>query len=203
MLARRVMIGMVLGAMAVIGTAAPAFADDCAGSSLKMVRSEDAAYRVDIRTVAREGWEARFVPVHEPDGAYTRLAEVPGHAHLIVAVPGKSTRFVVIRAGAERETTSRVLVYEAVWNPLKKGPPGPEVKLVKAFDLKDLLTEAELAQVRASISHLHWLFPRTDGKPPVRLTGDDRVEVQVIGGRAVELALDHLELVKTPSAPKP
>jgi|GEM_PF-2868540 len=199
MLAHRVMIGMVLGALAVAGTAAPAWADDCVGSSLQMVTSEDAAYRVDIRTVGREGWEARSLPVHESKGAWTRLEDVPWHGHLVVAVPEKSRRFVVIRAGAGRETTQRVLVYEGV-TPSKTA--GKLVKLVRIFDLKELLTEAEMAKLHPSISHLQWLYPRTDGKPSVRLTGDDRVELKVIGGRTIELALDHLLPPKKAAPPK-
>ncbi|PKN58183.1 MAG: hypothetical protein CVU56_07040 [Deltaproteobacteria bacterium HGW-Deltaproteobacteria-14] len=179
-------------AVLLVAVAVPARADDCMGRSVTRVFAKGSAYRVEVR-FGEKGWEQRFSPGEGADTVWWPLGgDVPEHAHLIVAIPPSSRRFAVIRAGAERDLTRRVLVYEAVVSPTKRGAPGPEVVLIKAFDLADLMTAKELAQVSTSISHLRWLAIGKDGAYAARVGGTDRVEFDVIGGRTVTLELDHL-----------
>ena len=183
---------MAVAAVFAVSVAVPARADDCLGSSVTRVFAKQSAYRVEVR-FGEKGWEQRFSPGNGADTVWWPLGgDVPEHAHLIVAIPPNSRRFAVIRAGAGRDVTRRVLVYEAVVSPRAPGPPGPEVVLIKAFDLADFMTAAELARVQPSISHLRWLDHAKSGANAVRVSGDDRLEMDVMGGRTVTLELDHL-----------
>jgi len=185
------MVGVVAAA-AVVALAGTAWADDCVGTSVAYARAAETAFRVEVRH-GEKGWEQRFSPGQGADGVWWILpGGVPEHAHLVVAMPPNTRRFAVVRAGAEHEPTRRVLVYEAIVSPIRPGPPGPEVVLVKVLDLADLLTADELAQVRRSKSHLQWLAASRDGAHPVRVRGSDTVELDVVGGRTVSLDLDAL-----------
>jgi len=188
---RNVGMAMVATVVMLAGASGVGRADDCGGLSFSHVSPKDGALRVDVRVEAGH-WDARVLAVHEADGPWTGLPEIPEHAHLVIAGPSPSGTFAVVRAGGERDDYLRVLVY---------GPaPGGGLRLVRTYGFAELLTPDELKQVRRSISHVRWLDEREGGRQPVRLAaGDTLVEIGVVGGRVVTVPLEEPSVPVTPA----
>lgn len=178
---------LVFAAAALTAFAAttPARADDCLGNSLEHVRppGDAADPHLDVKSEAG-AWFVRVRPVHRTDGPWHRVEGVPAHAHLMAVGPTPAGRFALLRAGGERDTRGRILLFD--------GQPRKDETTIKpraVLDLDAMMTADELAALRPSVSHLQWLSGRAaDAVRFDRLNGS--MTLTLVSGRKVTLHFD-------------
>lgn len=164
---------------------APARADDCAGNSLEHVRPSGDTTDPHLDVKNTDGvWFVRVRPVHRTEAPWHRIEGMPAHAHLIAVGPTPSGRFALLRAGGERGTRGRILLFD--------GQPRKDETTIKpraVLDLDAMMMADELAALRPSVSHLQWLSGRAvDAVRFDRLNGS--MTLTLISGRKVTLHFD-------------
>jgi hypothetical protein len=164
-----------VASLAVTGTDL-AFGDDCSGQSTD-VDDEPGTKHVVLLSydASKKTWKGQF-----HDKGKTKRFTLPllrEHAHLFVVVPKAVKRFGIVDFNAGHHHDRRVQIY------------AHDGKLVRAFDLGDMLTAKEIdrANKSMSISHMRWAESRT------RVGGD--IGLTAPGGRGFRISVAKAKVI--------
>lgn len=172
---RHIISVLALTLALVDGALATARADDCGGFSVRTITSGPTW--VELRH-APNGWQARITPAtagHEAASVMLAgLEPYREHGHLLLVAGARQGGFAVIDAGAELGDGNKIAVYDA------RGA------LRGIWGFGDFMPSEDLASVRRSISHTHWL---AGGHGAVAFRPDGAVSIALASGRVLTLVL--------------
>ena len=133
------------------------------------------------------GWKGRLEDTKTGKVVAATLAGLGGHLHSIAFVTDDGSRVVVFEPSVPDNDGGNLLVYDA------------DLKLLKGFSLKDLLTDIDRKAARRSISHYRFLANNRDGKRPYGLDpGEKTFSMLLKSKRTAIVSLAEPRIVPTP-----
>jgi hypothetical protein len=163
-----------------------AFADYCFSQGEASASSEGGRFTLKARL--EEGtWKATLSDVKTGKAVSGTLEKLSWHAHFRAFISRGGSRIVVFEPIAGIGTDNRVLIYDR------------NFRLLKSFDLKELLTRDELGRVGFSISHTHGVSafdPKR--KADAWLEGGD-FAFRTNSGRTVRIELAEPKVLEPPA----
>jgi len=156
-------------------------ADTCIWSTKEVGKSKNERFVVTaVYDREQRQWRADWQDTQLDNSAQAVLQGIEAHAHLAILVRPDGRYFAVLDIAAGHRDNDRILVYD--W----------QGQLVKSYGLKEMLTEAELAKVKHSVSHIQWCSYDPEHKRWYGLNEDETViELRTMTGRKVEIPLQR------------
>ncbi len=168
-----------------LAISAEAGADTCQFLEHEETKSAGGRY---LFRMDRDGtWKGRLEDTKTGKVATATMAGLGGHLHSMAFVTDDGSRVVVFEPSVCYNDGGILLIYDG------------DLKLLKGFGLKELLTEIDLKAVRYSISHCRFLADGKVGKPPFRLGDDGKTfSIDLKSKRTAIVSLAEPKIIPTP-----
>jgi uncharacterized protein (TIGR03067 family) len=162
-----------------------AFADSCRFLEHDEAKSANGRYLFRMDQAGK--WKGRLEDTKTGKISESALAGLGFHLHSSAFVTDDGSRVVVFEPSVEYNEGGILLVYDA------------DLKLLKGFSFRELLTEIDMKAARHSVSHCRFLANGRDGKRPYGLdAGEKTFSMLLKSKRTAIVSLKEPKIVPTP-----
>jgi uncharacterized protein (TIGR03067 family) len=179
------MLRPILAVSILLAFSSSAVADSCRWSEHFEGKSSNGRYVIRL---AREGhWKGGFEDTKTGKVTEAKMEGIGGHIHSSAFVTDDGSRIVVFEPSVPHNEGGNLQVYDR------------ELRLLKGFTLKDLLTEIDFKAVRYSVSHCRFMANGKDGKQPFWLDNDGKTfSIYLKSKRTAIVSLAEPKIIPTP-----